>query len=191
MRNSRPNTGESPKAALKAAAAVRVVVVDDEEIALDLVELFIRDWSKEATGAAASSPSCQATPVPRGRTPARPPDFLRGFFELASARSPLLAQMLRQKQSRSLPGFGLNLPCPVRGERLGNLDRKLNDSGTHSGGCGRHAFTGSRKQPACPKCSDGVPKQGRNTTRAGSFLLGSHGMAPPLTPPPWQGNILA
>ena len=49
MRNSHPNTGESPKTALKAAADVRIVVVDDEEIALDLVELFIRDWSKEAT----------------------------------------------------------------------------------------------------------------------------------------------
>ena len=74
------------------------------------------------------------------------------------------------KKSRSLPGLNLNLPCPVRGERLENLDRKLNDSGTNSDGCGRHAFTGSQKQPACPQCSNEVPKHSRNTTRAGAFF---------------------
>ena len=86
--------------------------------------------------------------------------------------------MLRPKQSRSLPDFNLNLPCPVRGQRLKYSNRKLNDSGTHSGGCGRQAFTGSRKQPACLLCSDEVPKHGRNTTRAG-FLLELYAGSPP------------
>jgi len=43
----------------------------------------------------------------------------------------------------------------------------MNDLGTQSDGCDRHAFTGSRKQPACPKCSEQVPKHSRNTTRVG------------------------
>ena len=68
--------------------------------------------------------------------------------------------------------FEFALPCSWPATK--NSDRKLNELGTHNGGCGRHAFTGSRKQPACPKCSDEVPKHGRNTTRAGLFFCWGH-----------------
>ncbi len=104
----------------------------------------------------------------RGHLPL-PPNALGVLLELSL---PLIRETGTDGAEEIIAFFArldLNLPCPVRGQRPKNSDLKLNESGTQSAGCGRHAFLEVESSPFVPNVQTG-PEACSKHDKGGVFL---------------------